>query len=455
MNSKITIEDISVHGNNEVRYDLSYSRSLKRFLTNADPYIRYSEDVSGVPESILAVPLLATLCPVAWIRGADLYIEEIDETFRRSLPALHNAYAELYPNAPFDTDVSLYYEEAVDNEIRDQESEERGETGVLFTSGVDSTATYLRHREERPHLISVRKEQETRENTWKKRTRMIDAFAAENGLDAHYIETNIKSKIDKFMMSLYHRHQLNESWDRAMFFGIGYPGFTAPLTYDQGITKLYQSADYLPHDRYPKSSQPSLVDNLRWSNTVVESDAGGLTRQDKVEIIGEYFEGRDTFWEIGSCDYGGDDSLSCNRCATCFRTITGFIVANYDPAKYGFDVDKETFDRIKAHLNEEEFKSDSGKLRFWIQLQDRADPKQVDLPYEGVDEFVTWLADTTIAEEWSRPLPVARPDYEASLKRRLCIKLPYPLDVYVVRHYFDDSKKFGGILLSSLTSENP
>jgi 7-cyano-7-deazaguanine synthase in queuosine biosynthesis len=455
MDPKITIEDISVYEKKEVRYELSYSRNLRRFLTDVDPYIRYSENVSDVPTSILAVPLLATLCPVAWIRGADVYIERIDEAFRQSLPALHNAYEQLYPDAPFDTDISLYYKEAVDNEVRDTESKEEKETAVLFTGGIDSTATYLRHREENPHLITVRKETETRENAWKNRTRMIDAFATENGIDAHNIETNIKSKVDKFMVSLYHRHQLNESWDRAMFFGIGYPGFTAPLTYNRGITKIYQSADYLPHEWYPKSSQPSLVENLRWANTVVKSDGVGLTRQNKVEIISEYFEDRNTSWKVGSCDYGGDNSLSCNSCGTCFRTITGFIVADYDPVEYGFDINEETFEQIKVHLNEEEFSSDSGKLRFWLELQDRADPEQVDLPYEGVTEFVAWLADTTITKEWSRPLPVARPDYEASLKRRLCIKLPYPLDAYVIRYYFGNSEKPSGKLPSFLTRDNP
>jgi hypothetical protein len=116
-NATITVQDISVAGD-EVRYDLSYSRRLKRFLTDTDPYIRYSEDVSDVPKSILAVPLLSMLCPVAWLTGADVYVDEIDETFLDSLPALHGAYAALYPDAPFARGSTIHYKEAIDNGSR-------------------------------------------------------------------------------------------------------------------------------------------------------------------------------------------------------------------------------------------------------------------------------------------------------------------------------------------------
>ncbi|MFC6906907.1 hypothetical protein [Halalkalicoccus tibetensis] len=436
MRPRITVDEISVHDQTEVRYSLSYSRRLQRFLRDIDPYIRYSEDVSDVPESILAVPLLATLCPVAWIRGADIYIDKIDKSFCRSLPALHDGYAQLYPTAPFEAKSSLHYKDLVDNGSSNPDSEE-SRSGVLFTGGVDSTTTYLRHRDQQPHLITVRKETETRENAWKQRRRMIGAFAAEEELTTHAIETNIKSTVKKFMVNLYHRHHLNESWDRAMFLGIGYPGFTAPLAYKHGLTDIYQSADYLPHTRYPKSTQSLLVDNLRWGKTRVESDAEGLTRQDKIELLGAHFTGKEMNWEISSCDYGGDTSVSCNHCETCFHTITGFIVANYDPAAFGFEIDTGTFEEIKSHLSDREFDSDSGKLRFWLELQERADPSQVDLPYEGVTDFVAWLADATIANEWSRPLPVPRPEYEISMKRRLCIELPYPLDAWLIRWYFD------------------
>lgn len=435
---EITVRDVSVVDDSEVRYDLAYSHSLSRFLTDTEPYIRYSQDVSDVPESILAIPLLATLAPVAWITSSDLYIDEIDETFLRSLPGLQNAFMELYPDAPFGESPTIHYKHAVNTDFEATDSDGRGDAGVLFTGGVDSTITYLQHRDERPHLISVRKESETRANTWAQRAPMIDAFADENGLQSHFIATNIKLLFNKFVLNLYYRHLLNDSWDRTMYFGLGYPGFTAPITYLEGITNLYQSVDYLPHDRFPNSARPRLVDNLRWADTAVESGGVGLTRQDKIERIGEHFEGRDTAWQISSCDEGGESALCCNECGTCLHTITGFLIAGYDPADYGFDIDEGTFDRIKTHLDDQEFHADSVKARFWLELQDRVDPDQVDHSWEAAAEFVEWFANATIAASIDRPLPPHEPNYEASLKRRLCTKLPYPLDSYVINQYFDD-----------------
>ncbi|WP_331234305.1 hypothetical protein [Natronorarus salvus] len=427
----VSIDAISVHDGTEVRYDLSYSRRFGRFLTGVDPYVRYSEDVSAVPESILVVPLLTTLCPLAWITGTEVSVGRVDSRVLRSLSALQRAYADQYPDAPFDRVEPIRYETVVNT--RSPRTERA--VGVLFTGGVDSTTTYLNHREEEPHLITVRKERETRENTWRKRSTMIDAFAEENGLTAHYVETNVKSMVDKFTVNLYFRHLLNDSWDRTMYFGIGYPGLTAPITHNEGITRIYQSADYMPHEGFPNSAQPRLVDTLRWSGTAVESDAVGTTRQEKIELIGEYFAGRETAWEISSCDEGGEDSLSCNRCGTCLHTITGFLVAGHDPEEYGFEVDERTFDRIRSHVEGERFTADSVKARFWIEMQERVDPDRVDLPYDGVNEFLEWFADATISEELSHPLPIHEPNYTASLKRRLCTKLPYPFDSVATELY--------------------
>ncbi len=427
----LSVDRISVHDGHEVRYDLSYSRRFGRFLTDVDPYVRYSVDVSEVPESVLAVPLLTTLCPLAWITGTRVSVETVDAAFLDSLSALQRAYAEQYPDAPFERVDPIEYDTVVNTGSTGSD----GGAGVLFTGGVDSTTTYLNRRERKPHLITVRKEGETRENTWAKRPRMIDAFAAENGLTAHYVETNVKSLVDKFAVNLRFRHLLNDSWDRTMFFGIGYPGFTAPITYTEGLTEVYQSADYMPHERFPNSAQPRLVDTLRWANTAVESDAVGMTRQEKIELIGEHFAGRETAWEISSCDEGGEESLSCNRCGTCLHTITGFLVAGYDPEDYGFEVDERTFDRIRSHVETERFTADSVKARFWMEMQERVDLDRIALPYEGLGEFLAWFADATVSEELSRPLPVHEPSYDASLKRRLCTKLPYPFDSVATELY--------------------
>ena len=427
----LSVDRISVHDGHEVHYDLSYSRRFGRFVTGVEPYVRYSEDVSEVPESILVVPLLTTLCPLAWITGTRISVETVDAAFLDSLSDLQRAYAEQYPDAPFERVDPIEYDSVVNTGSTGSD----GGAGVLFTGGVDSTTTYLNRRERKPHLITVRKEGETRENTWAKRTRMIDAFAAENGLTAHTVETNVKSLVDKFAVNLRYRHLLNDSWDRTMFFGIGYPGFTAPITYTEGLTDVYQSADYMPHERFPNSAQPRLVDALRWSGTTVESDAVGMTRQEKIELIGEQFAGRETAWEISSCDEGGEDSLSCNRCGTCLHTITGFLVAGYDPEEFGFAVEEGTFDRIRSHVEGERFTADSVKARFWMEMQDCVDPDRVDLPYDGVNEFLEWFAGATITEELRRPLPVHEPNYTASLKRRLCTKLPYPFDSVATELY--------------------
>jgi hypothetical protein len=96
MAGKLLIEDISLSDSYtcEVSFDSTFD-----YLFNDDTLrTTYTRDLSGVPDSILVIPALANLVPLAWARGADVYISELDRTFYY---ALHNLQA-AWKEAPVD-----------------------------------------------------------------------------------------------------------------------------------------------------------------------------------------------------------------------------------------------------------------------------------------------------------------------------------------------------------------
>jgi hypothetical protein len=61
-----------------VRYEVRASRPIDRYFSSEKMFVTYDVDLAGVPESILLIPGLATIAPIAWILGAELYTTTID-----------------------------------------------------------------------------------------------------------------------------------------------------------------------------------------------------------------------------------------------------------------------------------------------------------------------------------------------------------------------------------------
>ena len=68
-----------------LRYELRASRPINRYFSSEKMFVTYDVDLAGVPESILLIPGLSTLAPIAWILGAELHAATVDGTFLESL----------------------------------------------------------------------------------------------------------------------------------------------------------------------------------------------------------------------------------------------------------------------------------------------------------------------------------------------------------------------------------
>ena len=100
-----------------------------------------------IPQSILAIPVVSMIAPIAWAIGADIEIDALDETYLRSLNNVRKVLTEWYPR--FSTSGTLN----VRNVVRNQFGGTR--TGLLFSSGLDSLTSYSMHKDEKPDLIAV------------------------------------------------------------------------------------------------------------------------------------------------------------------------------------------------------------------------------------------------------------------------------------------------------------
>jgi len=93
--SSIIIDEISTH-ETTLECSVRSAADLERFFTDESFRTSYDVPIGDVPEGVLAIPVLAQVCPVAWANGADVYVDEVDATFARALEDVKESLCDMH-----------------------------------------------------------------------------------------------------------------------------------------------------------------------------------------------------------------------------------------------------------------------------------------------------------------------------------------------------------------------
>lgn len=407
----VSIGPINRVDSNTIECEIHPSSHAKKYFTGSPFKIRYDFDIQNVPESILVIPALTTVYPVAWISGFDVKIDSIDRAFYESLADLKAGYGRMLK---FDLkDVETIVGGGIIENTQPTDN-----TGMLFTGGVDSTASYYRIQDKSPVLIGI-KNSKYSESEWNEREELVREFAEQRGLDVSIAYSNLRSVLDTEMLNLEYEREIGRYWFAGIQYGIGYMGICAPITYQKGIGTLYQGSGYTQDPTYP-TAQPYIVDHLSWSSSQCNIDAVKETRQDKLNIISAGMVDDETP-HINCCG-----CVNCCSCEKCYRTILGFLVEGVDPQMVGFDVTEDITARIRSDLENRQVTLSELQLAMWRDTQSRMGAGE--FPY-GDDDFVEWFKNTDLerfADTSSK---------SGSILSTLFRTLPYPFDHQLYNYY--------------------
>lgn len=381
--SEVVIETVEADANT-LRSAISFTPDLRRFFSGEDLFVEYSVDVSDVPERVLTIPVLAQVCPVAWLQGADVYVRTVDAAFYDSLRTVRDALLEMYPELLEGGDV--YYEHLVEGD----ESGASDATGLLFTGGVDSTFSFARLRDRNPRLVNVngwalRNDQREK---WREMKRYLGAFGERHGVEDLYVNSNMLSFLRNVMLIAYSDPYVEGAWYSSVGHGLGLPGLCAPLAYATGITDLYMAATHWRGASFPWGSRPSIVDNVAWGATDTHHDGYEYTRQERVEEIARFVDAEDPDLTLLTCS--NEVTENCGRCEKCCRTAVAMLGAGLDPNRHGLALSPETFDYIRTELENGNWKLSENEKLFWEDLRDTV-ASDVECPIEGSEDFFEWL----------------------------------------------------------------
>jgi hypothetical protein len=377
---KIVVKPPEIVGDNMIKIAFTCTKKLEPFFIEKVLWVQYNRKINGVPKSLSVIPLLCNILPIAWVADADIYVEEVDSRFLRSVEIIRNSFQVLYPQLKFSG--KLYAKSAVENSGYSQRK-----SATLFSGGVDSLATFIRKRNERPGLITVWGSDiaHTNSKAWELVKNTTLQFGRQKQVPNFILKTNFRSMLN--YQQLIHTFSIN--WWGHIQHGYALLGLCAPISYAEGIHTLYIPSTYSSKlQDYPWASHPSIDANVKWGETSVIHDGYELTRQDKLRVISGYIHSVDPSLQIRVC-WESSGGKNCSYCEKCSKTMVGLLLAGVNPNRHGFTMDKQRLDYIKTSILQK-WKFSKGDKYHWKYIQKAVPLAKAKIPSEYAS-FFSWL----------------------------------------------------------------
>ena len=381
---KVTDLDIT-DGKLEIK--LHYSKNIKKYFLTDYFFVEYEQNMSNVDKSILYIPIVSTIITAAWAVGADIYIEELDKTYLNSLSKIKHVFKKRYPQFSFST--NLYVKHIISNQFNG------GGYGLLFSGGVDSLTSFIRHKNTHPDLFTVwGADIPIHENDfWERVRNQISLFSNQEGVKVHFIRTNMQQLLNQHLLA---REYKLEGWWGPVSHGLMLLGLVAPLT-TKGIGTIIIASPGRGDDN---DATNLLSDsNVSWADVRVAVDGYELSRHEKIKDIIKHPE---YLPHLRVC-YSSFSNYNCGRCEKCLRTITALILEGVNPKNCNFNIDEKIFRYIKDCLVKGKLIIERTVIELmWMDTQKHI-PKHIPEQFNndmlaGSKEFFTWFKEFDLSK---------------------------------------------------------
>lgn len=369
MNSFITLSSIHKKNSNII-YNFHYSENLQKYFNKNEVFfINYNGlNIDTVPDSILIIPFLCNILPIAWLLDADVHVPEVDKDFYESIPMLKEGYVNLYKNLDFMG--RLFVENVVINNI----TTDNCRNMAFFSGGVDSFNTLINHIEEKPLLITlfgsdISLNDFGGQNNVKNH---VERVAENFSLNCLFVNSNFRNFINYSALGKIIYRKIKDNWWHAVQCGIGVISHAAPVAYLYCSKIVYFASTYTVNDLkiVTSASAPSIDNHIKWADTVVMHDGFEFTRQDKIRNICNFarkFTANKISFRVCWESSGGGN---CNECEKCYRTMMGIIADGHDPNDFGFHYSEIVSGKIRDFVTYQADFNISTKI-FWSDIQNR------------------------------------------------------------------------------------
>ena len=370
-------------GNHGLVYYLDFSKNLREYLFSNNFYVKYGKDISKLEEGILNIPGISCLYTFALITGAELFVEELDENYLRSLKNFEKVLDITFPDLRFTGKLT------VEKPVRINKKNHG--YGVMLSGGVDSTHLYTKMRHVKPELYTIigGTIPVTNRKLIHRLKKNIEYFTMKEGVNGNFIETNIGRVLNEGLLTArYGRNfpQPDPTWWGKVNHGFVQLSICAPLTFMDEVAYIYMATS---SSLYPDGAHPLILNTIFWSGTRVIPDIDDRKRFDKVKEVCETYTPNDPrIPKFQICNYSTMTNLyNCGACDKCLSSIVSLMVLGLDPRRHGFPIIHNIYERLKKQAIPK-----TNAPHQWARIQEEAKKNNYKLT-DSSTKFFQWFKE--------------------------------------------------------------
>ena len=374
---------------------VTVSNDIRKYIKNSDFFIEYNDEIKA-NESILNIPLTATILPLAWLTGSNVYVGNLDKRFKESMDLLQKTFAETYPLGRFTTEIKA--DKLTDNKTNPANPENN--TGILFSGGVDSTYSLYKNIHLNPKLIMLWGIDDfsypEKSEYWTKVISIYKNWANKHNLEYHIVKTNNSQILDD--------RRIEHKYNKIIYDGRLRPALqhslvllptAAPLSIGR-FNRFIIAASGTPESHNfmkPRAARPWFDEKIVWADLNVINH-GSLSRNKKIQEMKEFILNEGVTFKVCVMSKPIDDYINDSSCEKCYRTIISLVISGIDPNLCGFKVDETTFLKMKNFW----LKRKSTRMsNTWTELQELI-PEEIEHDFYGSKAFFEWYRDFDLSE---------------------------------------------------------
>lgn len=388
---RISIDNTAVRFKFETRGDIS-----ELFLYD-ELWIDYGQDMSCVPDSIIVIPFVSIMLPLAWVTDATIWVNEIDRTFYSSTFHLKRAYSDLYRRYPLKGKIVPSY-------IIDNKTGNKSDAYLLFSGGIDAHTSFIKNKNIIKFLVNIQGWYNSiDENNLVAEADFKDVseFSAKQKCYFYGIRSNfaILVSTEKYH---YYEKKIGDSLWHGFQHSMAFISITIPIVYKNGGGIILIASSFTVGDERVCASYPTTDNEFRYAEYgYVIHDGFELTRQDKIKIIVDYQRALGQQYNIRVCSF---NDHNCCKCEKCFRTILGLIAEGADISNFGFYLDKPVLEFYQTyfHDNLALFGVKNESITHWPHIKKRMIENYENLPQ--YKSFIDWFLSFDFAAKRRKAL---------------------------------------------------
>jgi hypothetical protein len=330
---------------------------LKSNYLSDDLFVEYETDIdlTSLDYEIITMPLIMNVISLVWISGKNYYIDSMDQEAHESLEYIKKVFCKIYPKTAFEGNLIPRNIKSLKNKYDHVRETSTTTAGLLFSGGLDSTASLFAHFDEKITLVTGWGHYDLPlddETVWVKRKDKIEQFTQAANMENVFIKSNYHVFFNWDVVC-----DLSPeipSWRIGCVEGLGWAGLLAPVMAIKGFSRLYTPSSISWHYPYLGCDNPFVDDRVKFAGFSLMHDQFEYTRLDKQELIVNFCKDRGIekpFLKVCVGNRYIEDS-NCGTCRKCLWTILGFLILGENPADYGFHLEKEQLlPELIAYLN--------------------------------------------------------------------------------------------------------